>query len=79
MAKKKWNDLTNRQKSLIIGGSALDAALRVWAGRDLASRSAAEVNGPKWLWGVGLSAVNSAGVLPVVYLVKGRRARTSVG
>lgn len=79
MAKKKWNELTTRQKSLIIGGSALDAALRVWAGRDLASRRASEVNGPKWLWGVGLSAVNSAGILPVIYLVKGRRARASVG
>ncbi|GEE04055.1 hypothetical protein nbrc107696_45010 [Gordonia spumicola] len=79
MAKKKWNQLTPGQKGVIIGTAAVDAALRVWAGSDLASRRPDEVNGPKWLWGAGLSLVNTAGVLPVLYLVKGRRVAPSVG
>lgn len=73
MAKKKWNDLTSRQKQVIVATAAIDAGLRVWAGRDLSGRSRDEVNGPKWLWGLGLSTINSFGVVPVVYLLRGRR------
>lgn len=73
MAKKKWNDLSGGQKGAIIAAASVDAGLRLWAGRDLATRTKDEVNGPKWLWGAALSLVNSMGVLPVVYLLKGRR------
>lgn len=73
MAKKKWNDLTPAQKACIVAGSAVDAGLRVWAGSDLASRPATEVIGPKWLWGTGLSVFNSMGILPVAYLLVGRK------
>lgn len=73
MAKKKWNDLSDGQKAAIIAVTAVDAGLRVWAGRDLATREKGEVNGPKWLWAAGLSMVNSMGVLPVVYLLRGSK------
>ncbi|MFT3661332.1 MAG: hypothetical protein QM809_08000 [Gordonia sp. (in: high G+C Gram-positive bacteria)] len=73
MAKQKWNDLSGGQKGAIIAAAAVDAGLRVWAGRDLATRPKDEVNGPKWLWGTGLSLVNSMGLLPGLYLVFGRR------
>ncbi|MFT3716994.1 MAG: DUF5652 family protein [Gordonia sp. (in: high G+C Gram-positive bacteria)] len=75
MAKKKWQDLSDRQKALIAGGAALDAGLRLYAGRDLATRERDEVRGPKWLWGVGLAVVNSVGVLPAIYLLLGRRSK----
>ncbi len=73
MAKKKWNDLTSTQRGAIIGAAAVDAGMRLWAGRDLATRAKDEVRGPKWLWGLGLSLVNSMGVLPAIYLLAGRR------
>ncbi|MFC0313959.1 DUF5652 family protein [Gordonia phosphorivorans] len=76
MAKKKWSDLSRGQKGVAVAVSAVDAGLRVWAGQDLASRSAADVNGPKWAWATGLSLVNSMGILPVIYLLRGRKNRS---
>lgn len=73
MARKRWKELSPGARAGIIAVAAVDAGLRAWAGADLASRSAEEVNGPKWLWATGLSVVNSAGIVPVVYLVAGRR------
>ncbi|GAC56428.1 hypothetical protein GOHSU_06_00400 [Gordonia hirsuta DSM 44140 = NBRC 16056] len=76
MLKTAWNQLTTGQKSAIIAVTAVDAGLRAWAGRDLAGRPAEQVAGPKWLWTLGLSVVNSVGVLPVIYLLRGRRRPT---
>ncbi|WP_454165077.1 hypothetical protein [Gordonia iterans] len=73
MAKPKWNELSGGQKGAIITATALDAGLRVWAGRDLATRASDEVNGPKWLWGASLSLISSMGVLPGLYLLFGRK------
>ena len=73
MAKKKWKDLSNQQKGVVVVTTAVDMGLRTWAGRDLASRTQEEVNGPKWAWGLGLTVVNSVGILPAVYLIWGRK------
>ncbi|MFT4201617.1 DUF5652 family protein [Gordonia sp. (in: high G+C Gram-positive bacteria)] len=73
MARKHWNDLSPRTKGVIVGAAAVDAGLRAWALRDLGSRTTSEVNGPKSLWQTGLLIVNSAGVLPAAYLLRGRR------
>ncbi|MCF6386960.1 hypothetical protein L2K20_08235 [Mycobacterium sp. MBM] len=73
MARKAWKDLTPRAQATIIAVTALDAGLRAWALRDLAGRDAAEVNGPRWLWSGALGLVTSAGVLPAVYLLRGRK------
>ncbi|TPW91842.1 hypothetical protein FKW78_25860 [Mycolicibacterium fortuitum] len=54
--------------------AAVDAGLRAWALRDLAGRDASRINGPKWLWGSALGMLTTSGVLPVAYLVVGRRS-----
>ncbi|WKG04590.1 hypothetical protein [Mycolicibacterium sp. HK-90] len=74
MAKKRWNDLSPKSKTTIIAVTAVDAGLRAWALRDLAGREAGQVNGPKWLWGSALGLLTTSGVLPVVYLVAGRKS-----
>lgn len=74
---KKWKDLSNRQKGAVIATTAVDMGLRTWAGRDLASRTQEEVNGPKWVWGLGLGVVNSVGILPAAYLIWGRKRTSS--
>ena len=79
MARKRWNELSPPAKGAIIGVAAVDAGLRVWAVSDLASRSKEEVNGPKIAWSTGLAVVNSAGILPLVYLLRGRRPRLGAG
>ncbi|EGD55125.1 DUF5652 family protein [Gordonia neofelifaecis] len=71
---KKWSELPPAARAGIISIAAVDAGLRVWAIRDLRSRDKKEVNGSKLVWSAALSVVNSAGVLPAVYLLRGRRA-----
>lgn len=78
MAKTKWNDLSDGKKAALIAATAVDAGLRLWAGRDLATRGKDEVTGPKWLWGAALSTVTSMGILPAAYLLIGRK-RTASG
>ena len=73
MAKKKWAELTAAQKGTIVAVAAADSALRAWAVRDLSSRTKNEVNGPKWAWALGLSTVSSVGLLPALYLWRGRK------
>lgn len=74
VAKKRWNDLSPNAKAAVIAVAAVDAGLRAWALRDLAGRDASRINGPKWLWGSALGVLSTSGVVPVVYLVAGRKS-----
>ncbi|WP_377320529.1 DUF5652 family protein [Pimelobacter simplex] len=73
MAKKRWRDLSPRTRRIILVASAVDGALKAVALADLKRRDADEVNGSKRTWATALTLLNSAGVLPVVYFVRGRR------
>jgi hypothetical protein len=73
MAKKRWKDLSEGQRRLIIVGVVLETVVKVVALRDLKRRPADEVRGPKWLWGGVITVANSAGLVPAAYLVFGRR------
>ncbi|GAA2371132.1 hypothetical protein [Gordonia cholesterolivorans] len=75
--RKKWAELSPAARAGIISMAAVDAGLRVWAIRDLRSRDKSQVNGPKLVWTVVLGGVNSAGLLPTVYLLAGRKRTTS--
>lgn len=74
MPKKRWNDLSPAAKTAVVVVAAADAGLRAWALRDLAGREPNRINGPKWLWGSALGLLTTSGVLPVVYLVAGRKS-----
>lgn len=73
--RQRWNDLSPARRRLVVAVGVLDAGLRVWALVDLKKRPAEEVNGPKALWGLALTVVSSAGMLPTAYLLLGRRHR----
>jgi hypothetical protein len=73
MARRRWSDLSENTRRLIVVGAAIDGGLRVAALNDLRHRSAEELRGPKWAWVTALAVVNSAGVLPLVYRLAGRR------
>lgn len=73
MAKKRWQDLSPRARTAILTAISIDASLRATALVDLKQRGADEVNGSRKAWAVALTLVNSAGVLPVVYFLRGRR------
>ena len=69
-AKKKWSDLTDTQRRMIVVGGAAEAVITTVALRDLARRPSGQVRGPKVVWLFGL-AVQPFG--PLAYLWVGRR------
>lgn len=73
MARKRWRDLDPRVQQAIVAGAALDAGLKIAALIDLAKQPRESVRGSKVVWGFALAAVNSGGLLPIVYLLRGRR------
>jgi hypothetical protein len=75
MAAKRWSEMSDRQRRLVIASSAAEAAVRAVAIVDLKRRPASHVRGPKWAWGLALATISSFGILPVAYFVIGRRGR----
>lgn len=73
-ATQKWSELSPRNRRLIVVAGAVDGALRIAALVDLVRRPSNEVRGSKPAWAVSLVLVNSLGVLPIVYFVRGRRS-----
>ncbi len=67
---KKWSELSNGERSIIVIGSAVQLGLQAVALADLYRRDQSEVRGKKSWW-VALSFVNFFG--PIAYLVAGRR------
>jgi len=67
---KRWAELSPEAKRAIVVASALELVVTAYALRDLVRRPAAQVRGPKLLWGLGLF------VQPIgspLYLCIGRR------
>ncbi len=54
-------------------GGAFEAGLKVAALIDLAQRPRGDIRGSKAAWAWALAIVNSGGVVPIVYLLRGRR------
>ncbi len=54
-------------------GGAFEAGLKIATLIDLAQRPRVGVRGSKVRWAVALAFVNSGGILPIVYLLRGRR------
>jgi hypothetical protein len=77
--RERWQQMTPAQRGGFVTVASVDLALRAWSIADLARRPAGEVRGSKALWGLGLAVVNSAGALPLVYLLWGRRAAPAEG
>ncbi|WP_460468743.1 hypothetical protein [Calidifontibacter terrae] len=71
--KQKWIALDPNVRKALIVGAALDGIGRIAALVDLARRSPAQVNGSKKVWAVSLGLLNSAGIVPAAYFLRGRR------
>ena len=74
MARKRWSELSPRTRRFIVVTGTVEAVLKVAALVDLARRPAAQVRGPKRRWAAAITLINSAGVVPIVYFTRGRRA-----
>jgi hypothetical protein len=67
---KKWADLSDSQRKLLIGAAAAELSLKIAALIDIKRRPAELIRGPKALWRAAM-AVNLLG--PLSYFVIGRR------
>lgn len=70
---KRWSELSDRSRKLIIAAAAAEAVLKAAVVLDLARRPANQIRGPKGIWIVAAVVVNSAGVGPLSYFAFGRR------
>jgi hypothetical protein len=70
MAVRRWADLTDRQKTLVLVGASVQLSLAATAWTDLARRPASQVNGSKALW-AAVIGVNFLG--PIAYFTRGIR------
>lgn len=70
MAVRRWADLSDRQKTLVLVGASVQLSLAATAWTDLARRPASQVNGSKALW-AAVIGVNFLG--PIAYFTLGIR------
>ena len=70
MTKKKWSELSNTGKTLVLTLASVQVSLAATAWADLAFRPAEQVNGSKAKW-AAIIAVNFFG--PLAYFRWGRR------
>lgn len=70
MARRRWQDLTSRQRAALLAAVSVQVSLAVAAWADLAARPSADVNGRKRTW-AAVIAVNVVG--PLAYFRWGRR------
>lgn len=73
MATRRWSELDPRVRQALTVVGAVEAGLKIAALIDLAQRPAAQVRGSKRAWALAIALVNSAGAVPLAYLLRGRR------
>jgi hypothetical protein len=75
VAPKSWNELSERNRRVVVAVGAVEGILKIAALADLRRRPAEKVRGSKKVWAVVITLGNSAGVIPLLYFVWGRRPR----
>ena len=70
---RRWSDLSDRSRRLIIAAAITEAVLKTGVLIDLKRRPASQIRGSKRVWIVAAVLVNSAGIGPLSYFVFGRR------
>jgi hypothetical protein len=73
MAARKWNDLSQRRRRLIIGAAVAEGILKTAALIDIKRRPASQIRGSKRVWAAAVVVVNSFGGAPLAYFIFGRR------
>jgi hypothetical protein len=76
-ARRRWRELSERSRRLIVIGAVAEGLLKVAALVDLKRRPASEVRGSKPAWVVAVILVNSLGAVPLSYFAFGRRAQAT--
>lgn len=72
-ARRRWSDLSERTRTLIILGAVYEGVLKVAALVDIRRRPANQIRGSKLAWAACVVLVNSLGGAPLAYFLFGRR------
>jgi len=70
---RRWSDLSDRSRRLIIAAAVAEAILKTAVLIDLKRRPADQIRGSKRTWIVAAVLVNSAGLGPLSYFAFGRQ------
>jgi Phospholipase_D-nuclease N-terminal len=70
---RRWGDLSERNRKVIVAAAIGEAALKTAVLIDIRRRPASQIRGSKWVWIIAAVLLNSAGVGPLSYFVFGRR------
>jgi hypothetical protein len=70
---RRWSDLSDRSRKLIIAGGIGEAILKAAVIVDIRHRPASQIRGSKRMWIVAAVLVNSAGIGSLSYFAFGRR------
>ena len=70
---RRWSDLSERDRRLVVLGAAVDAIMKSAALIDLRRRPATGIRGRKWVWATVITLANSVGIVPAGYFLFGRR------
>jgi hypothetical protein len=73
MPRRRWSDLSERTRRLLITAAVADGALRAAALIDITRRPASQIRGQKRVWAAVVAIISSAGILPISYFIFGRR------
>ena len=73
MKRVRWQGLDPRVRQGLLVAGGVEAGLRAAALLDLVPRPASRVRGSKGWWLLALLVVNSVGVVPVAYFLRGRQ------
>jgi hypothetical protein len=73
MALTNWRDLSPGLRQVLVAAAGVEAGLKIAALIDLAQRAPAEVVGVRSRWTIAILTLNTVGVLPIVYFLRGRR------
>jgi hypothetical protein len=71
--RRRWSDLSERDRRLLVLGAAVDAIMKSAALIDLKRRPTAGIRGRKWVWATVITLANSVGIVPAGYFLFGRR------
>jgi hypothetical protein len=74
VAPKRWDELDVRTRRVLLTGAAFEGTLKIAALVDLARRPTDQIRGSKLGWAAAIVLINSAGAVPIVYFLRGRRA-----
>lgn len=72
---RKWSDLSDRNRKLIIAVAIAEAILKAAVLIDIRRRPASQIRGSKRMWIIASVFVNSAGVGSLAYFAFARRRR----